>query len=391
MATRRWMRPGAPAGAPLCPPLPRVRGEAWERDGGDAGGASEAVATAAGEERALSWLWSRATHPVVIHTAEQQNVPLLFRAVSERAGSMKRSHPDYSSSDSEELDEPIEVEKESGDENGNLSSVPGSMSPTTTSQILARKRRRGIIEKRRRDRINNSLSELRRLVPSAFEKQGSAKLEKAEILQMTVDHLKMLHTAGGKGYFDAHALAMDYRSLGFRECLAEVARYLSIIEGLDTSDPLRVRLVSHLNNYASQREAASSSHTGIGHIPWGSAFGHHPHLSHPLLLPQNGHTTTNGTVASAEGHHQSRNAAAHAESSSLRAPPNGSIGPVLPVVTSTSKLSPPLLSSMTSLSAFPFSFAFTSRIWDTVVKCSRITGQKVEEMPAYKYQQNRLL
>ncbi|KAH0617621.1 hypothetical protein JD844_016054 [Phrynosoma platyrhinos] len=81
----------------------------------------------------------------------------------------------------------------------NLSSAPGSMSPTTTSQILARKRRRGIIEKRRRDRINNSLSELRRLVPSAFEKQGSAKLEKAEILQMTVDHLKMLHTAGGKG------------------------------------------------------------------------------------------------------------------------------------------------------------------------------------------------
>lgn len=29
--------------------------------------------------------------------------------------------------------------------------------------------------------------------------QGSSKLEKAEILQMTVDHLKMLHAAGGKG------------------------------------------------------------------------------------------------------------------------------------------------------------------------------------------------
>ncbi|KAI2550421.1 hes related family bHLH transcription factor with YRPW motif 1 [Homo sapiens] len=83
---------------------------------------------------------------------------------------MKRAHPEYSSSDSE-LDETIEVEKESADENGNLSSALGSMSPTTSSQILARKRRRGIIEKRRRDRINNSLSELRRLVPSAFEKQ----------------------------------------------------------------------------------------------------------------------------------------------------------------------------------------------------------------------------
>lgn len=62
--------------------------------------------------------------------------------------------------------------------------------------MLSRKKRRGIIEKRRRDRINTSLSELRRLVPSAFEKQGSAKLEKAEILQMTVDHLKVLHAKG---------------------------------------------------------------------------------------------------------------------------------------------------------------------------------------------------
>ncbi|XP_069477348.1 hairy/enhancer-of-split related with YRPW motif protein 1 [Ambystoma mexicanum] len=271
---------------------------------------------------------------------------------------MKRTH-DYSSSDSE-LDENIEVEKESADENGNLSSVPGSMSPSTSSQILARKRRRGVIEKRRRDRINNSLSELRRLVPSAFEKQGSAKLEKAEILQMTVDHLKMLHTAGGKGYFDAHALAMDYRSLGFRECLAEVARYLSIIEGLDTSDPLRVRLVSHLNNYASQREAASSAHTGIGHIPWGgTAFGHHPHLSHPLLLAQNGPSNSGSSTAAAstEAHHQNRLVAAssHPDPSSLRAPHNGSLASVLPVVAS-SKLSTPLLSSVASLSAFPFSF-----------------------------------
>lgn len=240
---------------------------------------------------------------------------------------MKRAHPEYSSSDSE-LDETIEVEKESADENGNLSSALGSMSPTTSSQILARKRRRGIIEKRRRDRINNSLSELRRLVPSAFEKQGSAKLEKAEILQMTVDHLKMLHTAGGKGYFDAHALAMDYRSLGFRECLAEVARYLSIIEGLDASDPLRVRLVSHLNNYASQREAASGSHAGLGHIPWGSAFGHHPHVAHPLLLQQNGHGNT-GSTSPTEPHHQGRLASAHPEAPALRAPPSGGLGPVL--------------------------------------------------------------
>ncbi|GAA6230016.1 hairy/enhancer-of-split related with YRPW motif protein 1 [Lates japonicus] len=307
---------------------------------------------------------------------------------------MKRNH-DFSSSDSE-LDETIEVEKESTDENGNMSSPLGSMSPTTSTQVQARKRRRGIIEKRRRDRINNSLSELRRLVPSAYEKQGSAKLEKAEILQMTVDHLKMLHAAGGKGYFDAHALAMDYRGLGFRECLAETARYLSIIEGLDNTDPLRIRLVSHLNNYASQREA----HSGLSHLAWGSAFGSPPaHLAHhPLLLqhqqgaplaplprsttssPQTPLSSTSASSTSSSSSSSSSSSGAgeahipgrrsssssgstttttpHSDQGPIRVPPTTAapttvLHPAL-VPSSASKLSPPLLSS---LSAFPFPFS----------------------------------
>ncbi|KAM4866461.1 hairy/enhancer-of-split related with YRPW motif protein 2 [Thomomys bottae] len=173
-----------------------------------------------------------------------------------------------------DMDETIDVGSENNYSGQSTSSVIRSNSPTTTSQIMARKKRRGIIEKRRRDRINNSLSELRRLVPTAFEKQGSAKLEKAEILQMTVDHLKMLQATGGKGYFDAHALAMDFMSVGFRECLTEVARYLSSVEGLDSSDPLRVRLVSHLSSCASQREAAAMTSSVAHH--------HHHHHHHPL-------------------------------------------------------------------------------------------------------------
>ncbi|KYO18961.1 hairy/enhancer-of-split related with YRPW motif protein 2 [Alligator mississippiensis] len=147
---------------------------------------------------------------------------------------MKRPCED-TTSDSD-MDETIDVGSENNYSGQSSSSLIRSNSPTTTSQIMARKKRRGIIEKRRRDRINNSLSELRRLVPTAFEKQGSAKLEKAEILQMTVDHLKMLQATGGKGYFDAHALAMDFMSIGFRECLTEVARYLSSVEDLPNGD-----------------------------------------------------------------------------------------------------------------------------------------------------------
>ncbi|XP_040928913.1 hairy/enhancer-of-split related with YRPW motif-like protein isoform X1 [Betta splendens] len=204
---------------------------------------------------------------------------------------MKRPH-DYSSPDSD-TDEFIDVGQEDS-----YCPVTGSMSPGSASQVLARKKRRGIIEKRRRDRINHSLSELRRLVPSAFEKQvgrweaemsrcvsgtglsearlvqGSSKLEKAEILQMTVDHLKLLHAMGGKGYFDARALAVDYRTLGFRECVGEVVRYLSSLEG-ESTDPIGARLVSHLSHCASELDplllqSAPASALPFPPWPWAS-------------------------------------------------------------------------------------------------------------------------
>lgn len=76
--------------------------------------------------------------------------------------------------------------------------------------MQSRKKRRGVIEKKRRDRINTSLLELKRLVPSAFEKQGSAKLEKAEILQLTVDHLKMIHA---KGNLNTYFLFLKFSSV----------------------------------------------------------------------------------------------------------------------------------------------------------------------------------
>ncbi|XP_062995925.1 hairy/enhancer-of-split related with YRPW motif-like protein isoform X2 [Elgaria multicarinata webbii] len=158
---------------------------------------------------------------------------------------MKRPRRREESSSDTEAEASVDVGKEEGERN---SQKPGSVSPTTTSQMQARKKRRGFIEKRRRDRINRSLSELRRLVPTAFEKQGSSKLEKAEILQMTVDHLKRLHATGGAGFLDAQALAVDYRTIGFRECLTEVVRYLGILEGQNSTDPVRLRLLSHLNN-----------------------------------------------------------------------------------------------------------------------------------------------
>ncbi|KRZ96045.1 LIM domain-containing protein unc-97 [Trichinella sp. T8] len=116
-----------------------------------------------------------------------------------------------------------------------------------------RRRRRGIIEKRRRDKINNCLAELRLLVPAAIEKQGTQKLEKAEILQLTVEYLRLLHSTGvDNAVMEKHRFAADYHMMGFRECANEVARYLTSVETLDIQDPLRIRLINHLQCYGAQ-------------------------------------------------------------------------------------------------------------------------------------------
>ncbi|KRX24925.1 LIM domain-containing protein unc-97 [Trichinella nelsoni] len=116
-----------------------------------------------------------------------------------------------------------------------------------------RRRRRGIIEKRRRDKINNCLAELRLLVPAAIEKQGTQKLEKAEILQLTVEYLRLLHSTGvDSAVMEKQRFAADYHMMGFRECANEVARYLTSVETLDIQDPLRIRLINHLQCYGAQ-------------------------------------------------------------------------------------------------------------------------------------------
>lgn len=118
-------------------------------------------------------------------------------------------------------------------------SSPQSASPAGTMQQEQKKstgdNRRSnkpIMEKRRRARINNCLNELKALILDAMKKDPArhSKLEKADILEMTVKHLEGLRSEGSPDRFRA----------GYRHCMGEVARF----QGLDTG--LRRRLVKHL-------------------------------------------------------------------------------------------------------------------------------------------------
>lgn len=142
--------------------------------------------------------------------------------------------------------------------------IDSSLSPRDYNyeHMTSRKKRRGVIEKRRRDRINHCLMELRRLVPQAISKEGSTKLEKAEILQMTVDHLRSIQQTDQDPNHISHSWPMfDAHASGFRECIDEISRYLISIEGFDVQHPLRLRLLSHLECFTERSLSPSSHHT----------------------------------------------------------------------------------------------------------------------------------
>ena len=60
---------------------------------------------------------------------------------------------------------------------------------------------------------------------------------------------KSLFIVSGPEGYDSTKLAMDYHAVGWGECAAEVGRYLVTMEGLDERDPLRMRLLSHLQSF----------------------------------------------------------------------------------------------------------------------------------------------
>lgn len=102
--------------------------------------------------------------------------------------------------------------------------------------------------------------------------------------------------------YDPHKFAMDYHNIGFRECATEVARYLVTIEGMDIQDPLRLRLMSHLQCFAAQRELASKQASTVS--PWGysTSSQNYPPPLNPIVpssssVPGSSHSTSGNLVS----------------------------------------------------------------------------------------------
>jgi len=133
-----------------------------------------------------------------------------------------------------------------------------------------------IIEKRRRDRMNSQLADLSHLIPSNYLKKGRGRIEKTEIVEMAIKHIKHLHQLmdaqrnGASGATDESADGAADRSAttgsnwqcpqevesfrnGFNECTAEAIHFLVDKESYPPENQLCTRLVSHLNRYLEQK------------------------------------------------------------------------------------------------------------------------------------------
>ncbi|KAJ8940252.1 hypothetical protein NQ314_010774 [Rhamnusium bicolor] len=125
-----------------------------------------------------------------------------------------------------------------------------------------RKVMKPMLERKRRARINRCLDELKELMVSALATDGEnvSKLEKADILELTVGHLQKLKNQqrlSANPTIDA-----DRFRAGFTTCAKEVSRYLASTPGVDVH--LGTKLMTHLGYSLKKMDKVSPI---ILHVP----------------------------------------------------------------------------------------------------------------------------
>nr|XP_034983789.1 class E basic helix-loop-helix protein 41 isoform X1 [Zootoca vivipara] len=118
-----------------------------------------------------------------------------------------------------------------------------------------------LIEKKRRDRINECIGQLKDLLPEHLKLTTLGHLEKAVVLELTLKHLKALTALTEQQHQKIIALQNGERSLtsplqsdldafhsGFQTCTKEVMQYLSRFESWTPREQRCAQLINHLHS-----------------------------------------------------------------------------------------------------------------------------------------------
>lgn len=123
-----------------------------------------------------------------------------------------------------------------------------------------------MLERKRRARINRCLDELKELMVTALQSEGEnvAKLEKADILELTVQHLHKLRKAKKLCIVAAASpvVEADRFRAGYTHCANEVSKCLAATPGVDVR--LGTKLMSHLGHRLNELDRMSPLTVRVG-------------------------------------------------------------------------------------------------------------------------------
>ena len=118
-----------------------------------------------------------------------------------------------------------------------------------------RKVMKPLLERKRRARINKCLDDLKDLMVFALQSEGESicKLEKADVLELTVKHLQKLKR---QQQLQANpSLDMDRYRAGYTACAAEVSRFMATTPGVNIT--MGTQMMSHLGSSIHTMETVS--------------------------------------------------------------------------------------------------------------------------------------
>jgi hairy-and-enhancer-of-split protein len=115
-----------------------------------------------------------------------------------------------------------------------------------------------LLERKRRARINKCLDSLKDIMVSALQSEGESitKLEKADVLELTVRHLQKLKRQNALGLTPQATYAGRFRA-GYSHCAQEVSNYMTVQK--DVNIEVTTRLFSHLGNCITALESMPPS------------------------------------------------------------------------------------------------------------------------------------
>ncbi|KAG7279027.1 hypothetical protein CRUP_001968, partial [Coryphaenoides rupestris] len=121
-----------------------------------------------------------------------------------------------------------------------------------------------LIEKKRRDRINECIGQLKDLLPDHLKLATLGHLEKAVVLELTLKHLNALTAVTEQQHHKILSLQSDLDAFqsGFQACAREVVHYLSQLENWSSREQKCSQLLRHLHQVLAQCRPAGAQHHG---------------------------------------------------------------------------------------------------------------------------------